>query len=345
MPKTGLQVTVLPANHWDGDWRKQDGEGSDFRKVIRVLEERGYCTRLANLNRVPFNPWARRHPLWRAIDPIRALSVLLCQRRTVALCCYESAAIVLLLFRWVLRSPIKVVVFETGTPRSWPTRDRIMRFVVRRADAILQVCSAQIEAVQLWEPRSAPAHFVFDVVDTDYFQPCRDTPDGPVLAVGDDPGRDFETFCSAVAATCVPAIAKTRMITENRVQYPTLCVVQAQMARADYRDLLASASIIIVPLRPVTNASGVTTLLEAMALGKPVIISNSPGMRDYIAHERNCLAVSCGDAEALIASIKRLRNDPELRLRLASAGRAFVVEQCSPCSLANALERVICTLA
>jgi hypothetical protein len=339
------EIVLLPASRLlENEVSGDTVQGLDIRLTFKSLEERGYRTRFENLNRAPLNPWAHHHPLWRAIDPIRASSVALRRRKAIALCCYESAALIVLLLRPVLRSPLKVIVFETGVPGAWRLRDRIMRFVVRRADAVLQVCSAQVDAVQAWEPNSAPGHFVFDAVDIDYFEPCSDQPRGPVVAVGDDGGRNFATFCTAVAATGVPAIAKTRMIKEDHIRYRTLNVLSQHLSRADYRRLLASASLVVVPLHRVTNASGVTTLLEAMALAKPVIIADSPGIRDYIAHEKTCLVVPCGDAEAMIAAIEQLRADTCLRRRLGGAARAFVAERCSPSHLAEALDRVICML-
>lgn len=346
MPARAAEIVLLPASRLLAEDAPGSGVlGLDLRLLLRDLATMGYRTALANLNRAPLNPLARAHPLWRALDPLRAVSVALRRRPSVAVCCYESAALVLLALRGLLRSPVKVVVFETGVPEVWPLRDWIMRFVVRRADAVLQVCSAQVDAVQAWEPRAPPGHFVFDAVDTEYFQPGGDRPDGPVVAVGDDAGRDFATFRSAVRAMGIPAIARTGMIAEDRGRYPTLAVVSRRLSRDEYRDLLVAASLVVIPLRRSINASGVSTLLEAMALGKPVIVGASPGIGDYANHEQNCLTVPCGDIAAMIAAIERLRGDAGLRTRLGGAGRSFVEEQCSPRCLAASMDQVIRSIA
>src|SRR3954453_22282121 len=72
-----IDVIVLPANQLQGDWgRGGPIEGFDMRMMFRVLETRGFRTELINLNPSPLNPLAGKHPLWRALDPLRALRVL-----------------------------------------------------------------------------------------------------------------------------------------------------------------------------------------------------------------------------------------------------------------------------
>jgi glycosyltransferase involved in cell wall biosynthesis len=69
-----------------------------------------------------------------------------------------------------------------------------------------------------------------------------------------------------------------------------------------------------------------TTVLEAMASGRPVITTRTGGMVDMVADGINGLLVPPGDAEALAAAMKRLLGDPELRARLGTAGRERVRE-------------------
>jgi glycosyltransferase involved in cell wall biosynthesis len=44
-----------------------------------------------------------------------------------------------------------------------------------------------------------------------------------------------------------------------------------------------------------------------------------------VSHERTGLVVPAGEPAALAAAIRRLHDDPELRVRLGAAGRAAVV--------------------
>jgi glycosyltransferase involved in cell wall biosynthesis len=62
-------------------------------------------------------------------------------------------------------------------------------------------------------------------------------------------------------------------------------------------------------------------LFEAMALGRPIVASDIPGMREVIEDGRNGLLVPPRDPSALRAAILRLVTDSELRRRLGAAAR------------------------
>ena len=93
------------------------------------------------------------------------------------------------------------------------------------------------------------------------------------------------------------------------------------------------------------TASGVGTVLEAMALGKALIVSDSPGIRDYVAHDETALVVPCGDVMALRAAIERLTREPETRARLGAAARVFIERRCTyaahVATLATALRALV----
>lgn len=62
-------------------------------------------------------------------------------------------------------------------------------------------------------------------------------------------------------------------------------------------------------------------LVEAMALGKPVVASAVGGVPELIEDGRSGLLVRPGDADALAAAIARVLDDPALAARLGAAGR------------------------
>jgi glycosyltransferase involved in cell wall biosynthesis len=64
--------------------------------------------------------------------------------------------------------------------------------------------------------------------------------------------------------------------------------------------------------------------LEAMATGIPVVISNLRGIPDIVINEITGLLIPPGDASALVAAVRRLRDSKDLRARLVRQGRAHV---------------------
>ena len=67
-------------------------------------------------------------------------------------------------------------------------------------------------------------------------------------------------------------------------------------------------------------------LLEAMALERPSISTRVYAIPEAVKDMQTGLLIDAGDASALAAAILTLRNDPELRRRLASAGREYVIK-------------------
>jgi colanic acid/amylovoran biosynthesis glycosyltransferase len=92
-------------------------------------------------------------------------------------------------------------------------------------------------------------------------------------------------------------------------------------------DLMERAAVFCLPC--VVAADGdrdglPTSVLEAMALGVPVVTTAVNGLAEAVLHERTGLIVPQGDPSALADAIQRLRSDPELAARLAAGGRRHV---------------------
>lgn len=99
--------------------------------------------------------------------------------------------------------------------------------------------------------------------------------------------------------------------------------------RYDYdglRALYAESSFVVVPLRETDFQAGVTTILEAMAMGKAVIATRTTGQTDVITDGENGLVVAPGDVAGWRLAIMRLRNDAGLRERLGRNARRWVEE-------------------
>jgi colanic acid/amylovoran biosynthesis glycosyltransferase len=67
-----------------------------------------------------------------------------------------------------------------------------------------------------------------------------------------------------------------------------------------------------------------TSVLEAMAVGLPVVTTAVNGLAEAVVHERTGLIVPQRDPSALADAIERLRSDPVLAARLAAGGRRHV---------------------
>lgn len=67
-------------------------------------------------------------------------------------------------------------------------------------------------------------------------------------------------------------------------------------------------------------------LIEAMALGRPAVVTRVGGLMEVVEHGREALVVDPGDPEALADAIVTLLEDADLRGRLGEAGRRRAAE-------------------
>jgi glycosyltransferase involved in cell wall biosynthesis len=66
------------------------------------------------------------------------------------------------------------------------------------------------------------------------------------------------------------------------------------------------------------------TVLEALAVGRPVITTDAPGCRETVVPERNGVLVPVADSDALYVAMLRFARMPEAELaRMAEASRAM----------------------
>jgi len=66
---------------------------------------------------------------------------------------------------------------------------------------------------------------------------------------------------------------------------------------------------------------------EALALKLPYITGNAPGIKELLKNRKNCLMVNLADPEDLAEKILELKNDPELRKKIAENGYKLYKEK------------------
>lgn len=155
--------------------------------------------------------------------------------------------------------------------------------------------------------------------------------EGQICAAGLE-WRDYPTLIDAVAGMPDLAVklaaaspwSKHENETEDRELPPN--VTASRYDYAGLRDLYAQSSFVVVPLRETDFQAGITTILEAMAMGKAVIATRTAGQTDVIIDGLTGLVVPPGDVDAWRHAIMRLRQDPGLRERLGRNARRWVEE-------------------
>lgn len=343
MIKATRRILVLPAHRLWREWTGEPpGDDEDRELSYRILARRGIETRRLDVHCRPWNPFSQSHTLLRAIDPLRALQVLLLERSTeVVFCFYEASALLILLLRPLFRFPGRVVVIDVGG-HGWRLRRMIQDIVIPRADAVLPYSAQQAMAIRQTWPAAQLVRPLQAYVDCHFFACSPDCPDGPVLAVGDDVSRDYATLLQAAAGLAHHLVIRSRRLPPD-AGTPAITILTEPLSTNGYRDLIAAAAIVVLPLHISANsgAGGVSVLVQAMSSGKAVVVSASPGVSEYVTDGVDALVVPCGDAAALRDAITRLLTDAPLRRCLGMAARAKAVRFNSMEAWAAQLEAVM----
>lgn len=106
----------------------------------------------------------------------------------------------------------------------------------------------------------------------------------------------------------------------------------------DVRPYLALADVFVLPSH---SEGSPNALLEAMAVGVPVVATSVGGIPDMVESEKNALLVEDRDVSGLAEAIERILRDLQLRERLTSAGYEVIAryapETCFLSILSNLL--------
>ncbi|KVN41827.1 glycosyl transferase [Burkholderia pyrrocinia] len=210
-----------------------------------------------------------------------------------------------------------------GWLRRW-----LYRKLLARADVLTTLARDNAELCRRYLKRDA--QFVLYGLNTQDFpigDPQQWLPNRPlrIAAIGNDRDRDWRTFLAAFGGD---ARYEVRLATRRRVprewHAPNVTIGSAA-GLARQHELYAWADLIVVPLRPNYHASGITVMLEAAAVGKPMIVSDVGGLRDYFPHD-TAAYVPPFDAQALRQAADRFAADPSVALATARAAAARLRE-------------------
>jgi glycosyltransferase involved in cell wall biosynthesis len=198
--------------------------------------------------------------------------------------------------------------------------------------------------------------FVPYQVDTTFWQP-QAVREEPLISSAGLECRDYPTLFQAVDGLPARVIVGAssywshRANTAKAFEPPANVEVGAFNYEA-LRELYARSAVVVVPLDDTDFQAGVTTILEAMAMGKPVVVSHSQGQTDVVTDRRsftrgllpryrptsmllsvadelgalepNGFYVVPGDPTGLRRALVYLLEHPEERARLGQSGRRTV---------------------
>lgn len=97
------------------------------------------------------------------------------------------------------------------------------------------------------------------------------------------------------------------------------------------REALANCYFSVIPIRPEVGmwCSGSTSVLQAQAMGKPIVVTNLLGIAEYVRDGQTGYLVDGGDPRALASVIDELWHAPNKVKAMGEKGQAWVRENFS----------------
>ena len=113
---------------------------------------------------------------------------------------------------------------------------------------------------------------------------------------------------------------------EQLEQWSKSGVVKWLGERADIPQLVAKSHIAVLP----SYREGLPkSLIEAAAVGRPIVTTNVPGCREVVKEGENGFLVPARDAKKLAAAIKKLTNNPKLLITMGKKSRLMAEQEFS----------------
>ncbi len=238
-----------------------------------------------------------------------------------------------------LKVPVVVHLRNTFTP------DKIPKYNLQRADMVITVSRAVAEPLAgLTHP---PHQVIYNGVDLGIFDPSTVDPKEVRRELGIEPGIPVLLVVGRVDTTKGQDVAINALSLFSSNNMPYLLIAGEASAhehrwpgvlrglaeelgvshrvrflgnRQDIPMLMGASDVVLVPSLESAREGFGRVAMEAMAMERPVVASNTGGLREVVNEECGIL-VPPGDAEALARAVRRLVEHPEEGRRLGENGR------------------------
>jgi glycosyltransferase involved in cell wall biosynthesis len=210
---------------------------------------------------------------------------------------------------------------KTRLYRYWKFREHISH--------VICVSQAQAEfAVHSMDFPDSKVDFLYDKVDHRFFRPDNNREGDYILAIGQEQ-RDYRTLVDAIEGTgiqlVIVASSPWSQFNLEITERPNVSLV-SHIPYTELRDLYNGAGLILVPLFENNYGAGLNTMLEAMAMAKPLIITKTIGIENYVQHGETGIFSTPGNPGELRDKILQLWGDQKECKRLGSNARQAVVD-------------------
>ena len=257
------------------------------------------------------------------------------QQYQAVVCFFESTGYWFLLLKalHLIKKPIivfNVALLQPQLIHGW--RKTILRILLQQADGIISYAHCQHKELQrIFSLPKEKLTYMPLCIDTNYFTPVKKKTNKFILSVGTNYGKDFGILFDI--AQDIPqdihiiTDAKNRRQLLTRKNIPKNIIIHPKpISPKTLYKYYTQATLVVLPLHPLKVSLGQTVLLESMAMGNCVIISDIPSVHDYIT-DTACISIPPRNATALKNTIIALLANKKQRELYQKNARRYVQTQ------------------
>ena len=234
--------------------------------------------------------------------------------------------------------------------RGAPAR-RLFEHAFGKLHTILAYGWGEVEELRRWLGEGGPrVEFVAFGVDAEHFRPDRSAVAvDDVVSVGADPRRDFPLLVEL--ARRLPSRSFRMVASTDNARalgaLPANVELETDIPFARVRECLLGGRVVVLPVRENSYSGATTTLLQAMACAKPVVVTRTAAIaRGYhLEDEVNCRLVPPGDLARLEQAVTGVFDDDGRADALGRNARETVERHLTWSTYTNELGRLLAEAA
>lgn len=250
------------------------------------------------------------------------------------------------LFLWLFRQKIPHVVYSFNfaeLPDGMTLRR--MSFLFKKIDCL--VVSSTMEQSLYSQHFNIPINKI-DFVHWGVAEPIFDLKpsciDSPYISAVGGNARDYETFMSVMAQLPhLRAVAVMRPQNMVGLNVPDNVLVLTDIPKDEALSVIKNSVLTVLPLQGAEIPCGHVTIVVAMYLGVPCVVTNSSGVSDYVIDAESGLLCEPKSVDSMKEAITSIITDQGLHDKIVENSRAFVTHECTELNYVNHLKSFLST--
>jgi len=152
--------------------------------------------------------------------------------------------------------------------------------------------------------------------------------------------RDYDTLIRSVTPSNIKTYILSRKYKPQVTVPENVCIMREYVSSQEMVQWIASSRIVVLSLKDYRISAGQISMLEVMALARPLIITENMATKEYAVHRQTALFFEAGNDKEVSEHIQYLWNHRESAERMGQQARqaALKFESCRMTLFNNMLE-------